>query len=240
MNRKKVSDKKVTPVNGALAQERRKALGMTQQELADAHPKISEGTIAKAERGETISLRLAQLLAKKLGVEYEQLTGTDNNSPSRKSGARRDSLTIERDQDGRIYVTTVVKVEPEDDIRSQAQKLFAQIAKFVGLKDGYDPETMKVKKGSLEITVALTKRDADKLMRATRVGELEQFHVWIVREDYPPGHTKYNAGYVIKSIIKGPSADKFFKKELKERQRKLKEKKYGITKKSKSKKSPPS
>jgi transcriptional regulator with XRE-family HTH domain len=179
MSPKNRNPSKTVRVNGEFLAKRRKAKGLSQVELAEM-ANVSENSLGKMERSESVLPSLVRLVADALDIKnVEELTTFAPPSPTKSPSAKKvQSISAVLYDDGRITITTEIDVAPDQsDINGQAKKLFASLASFLALQDGYKPDELIATKGSLKIAARLTRRDAAALTDAFIRGELAQFHL---------------------------------------------------------------
>jgi transcriptional regulator with XRE-family HTH domain len=177
-------------VNGAKMKERRAFYGYTQAALArlargelskiseDGKSTLSEETIAKWERGGNAFLTPLRAVAAVLKVDVcvliagIQSANSDTFEPQEYAGVNEAgkgaTAVMEATEDLDIRISRDISNWPEEE----KQKLLAQIAGFLDIKA---IQVIRIRKGSVIMTLRLTPEQAKKLMWAVKKGLFKEW-----------------------------------------------------------------
>lgn len=179
----KPESKKATWVNGVLVLRRRKELDLSQLQLA-TNANVSDKTIRKMEDEHQASPASIHLVAEALGLSYEQLT---QKGEAPKVSKKVSSFAVDTYDDGRRKVIVDCDLEASGDIKRQAIRWLTEMLADADAKNGFEPERMIVKRGSLKITTWLTVADEVRLTMAYASGKLKRFRITSITVDLHGG-----------------------------------------------------
>ena len=176
---------KSDPVEGELIRSRMEEFKLKAKALA-ALANLSPRRIYQLMAGQPATASTIKAVTKPLRLTYDQITGAAPPPPASTAPSGM-SFTIKKLPGDRMYIGLEIDTPADKSaLHKQGATIVATIAGFVGFKDGYDPNDIDPRIGSLKITVPLTNRDCKRLVNAFLDGRLAQFKVTAVSVSMKP------------------------------------------------------